>query len=138
MVASLIAGMVLEVIAIRPLYGRDHLDQVLGTFGLILFFNELVRRVWGPEGRTLSLPPEMLTAVQILPGVHYPIYRLVIILATLAVAGLLYGLVARTRLGMLVRAGASNREWSARSASTSSCSTPWCSGWARRWPGSPA
>jgi len=99
--ASLIAGMVLEVIAIRPLYGRDHLDQVLGTFGLILLFNELVRLVWGPEGRTLSLPPEMLTAVQILPGVHYPIYRLVIILATLAVAGL---------LGMLVRAGASNRE----------------------------
>src|SRR6516165_8496794 len=110
LVASLIAGMMLEVIAIRPLYGRDHLDQVLGTFGLILLFNELVRLIWGPEGRTLSLPPEMLTAVQILPGVHYPIYRLVIILATLAVAGLLYVLVMRTRLGMLVRAGASNRE----------------------------
>ncbi|MGA8649929.1 MAG: branched-chain amino acid ABC transporter permease [Xanthobacteraceae bacterium] len=109
-IASLIAGMALEVIAIRPLYGRGHLDQVLGTFGLILLFNELVRLVWGPEGRTLSLPPEMLTAVQILPGVHYPIYRLVIILATLAVAGLLYALVMRTRLGMLVRAGASNRE----------------------------
>ena len=110
LVASLIAGMVLEVIAIRPLYGRDHLDQVLGTFGLILFFNELVRLVWGPAGMTLSLPPEMLTAVQILPGVYYPIYRLVIILATLAVAGLLYVLVMRTRLGMLIRAGASNRE----------------------------
>ncbi len=53
-IASLIAGMVLEVIAIRPLYGRGHLDQVLGTFGLILLFNELVRLVWGPEGRTLS------------------------------------------------------------------------------------
>ena len=52
--------MVLEVIAIRPLYGRDHLDQVLGTFGLILFFNELVRLVWGPAGMTLSLPSEML------------------------------------------------------------------------------
>jgi len=108
--ASLIAGMVLEVIAIRPLYRRDHLDHVLGTFGLILFFNELVRLVWGPEGRTLSLPSQMLTAVQILPGVYYPIYRLVIILATLAVAGLLYALVMRTRLGMLIRAGASNRE----------------------------
>src|SRR5271170_4705672 len=110
LVASLIAGMVLEVIAIRPLYGRDHLDHVLGTFGLLLFFNELVRLVWGPEGRTLSLPPQMLTAVKILPGVYYPIYRLVIILATLAVAGLLYTLVMRTRLGMLIRAGASNRE----------------------------
>ncbi len=110
LLASLIAGMVLEVIAIRPLYRRDHLDHVLGTFGLILFFNELVRLVWGPEGRTLSLPPEMLTAVQILPGVYYPIYRLVIIVATLAVAAGLYVVVMRTRLGMLIRAGASNRE----------------------------
>ena len=109
-VASLIAGMVLELIAIRPLYGRDHLDQVLGTFGLLLFFNELVRLVWGPEGRTLSLPHEMLTAVKVLPGVYYPIYRLVIILVALAVAAMLYLLVMRTRLGMLIRAGASNRE----------------------------
>jgi branched-chain amino acid transport system permease protein len=110
LLASAIAGMVLEVIAIRPLYRRDHLDHVLGTFGLVLFFNELVRLVWGPEGRTLSLPSEMLTAVQLLPGVYYPIYRLVIILATLAVAVLLYVVVMRTRLGMLIRAGASNRE----------------------------
>ncbi len=110
LVASLIAGMVLEVVAIRPLYGRDHLNHVLGTFGLLLFFNELVRLIWGPAGMTLSLPPQMLTAVQILPGVYYPVYRLVIILATLAVAALLYTLVMRTRLGMLIRAGASNRE----------------------------
>jgi branched-chain amino acid transport system permease protein len=109
-IASLIAGMVLEVTAIRPLYGRDHLDHVLGTFGLLLFFNELVRLVWGPAGMTLALPPEMLTAVQIIPGIHYPAYRLVIILATLAVAALLYAVVMRTRLGMLIRAGASNRE----------------------------
>jgi branched-chain amino acid transport system permease protein len=109
-VASLIAGMVLELIAIRPLYGRDHLDQVLGTFGLLLFFNELVRLVWGPEGRTLSLPHEMLTAVKVLPGVYYPVYRLVIILVALAVAAMLYLVVMRTRLGMLIRAGASNRE----------------------------
>jgi branched-chain amino acid transport system permease protein len=107
---SLIAGMVLEVVAIRPLYGRGHLNHVLGTFGLLLFFNELVRLVWGPAGMTLSLPPQMLAAVQILPGVYYPVYRLVIILATLAVAGLLYTMVMRTRLGMLIRAGASNRE----------------------------
>jgi len=108
--ASLVSGMVLEVIAIRPLYGRDHLDHVLGTFGLLLFFNELVRLVWGPAGMTLSLPSEMLTAVQVLPGLYYPLYRLVIILVTLAVAGLLYVTVMRTRLGMLIRAGASNRE----------------------------
>ena len=83
---------------------------MLGTFGLLLFFNELVRLVWGPAGMTLSLPSEMLTAVQILPGVYYPAYRLVIILVTLAVAALLYVVVMRTRVGMLIRAGASNRE----------------------------
>jgi len=110
LLATLVAGMVLEVVAIRPLYGRDHLDQVLGTFGLLLFFNELVRLIWGPAGLTLSLPAEMLSAVQVLPGVYYPLYRLVIILATLMVALLLYALVMRTRIGMLIRAGASNRE----------------------------
>jgi branched-chain amino acid transport system permease protein len=110
LVATAVCGMVLEVIAIRPLYGRPHLDHVLGTFGLLLFFNELVRLIWGPAGMTLSLPGAMLTAVQIIPGVYYPLYRLVIILVALAVAALLYLLVMRTRLGMLIRAGASNRE----------------------------
>jgi branched-chain amino acid transport system permease protein len=108
--ATLVAGMVLEVVAIRPLYGRDHLDHVLATFGLLIFFNELVRLIWGPAGMTLPLPSQMLTAVQVLPGVYYPAYRLVIIAATLVVALLLYILVMRTRVGMLIRAGASNRE----------------------------
>jgi len=102
--------MVLEIVAIRRLYGRNHLDHVLGTFGLLLFFNDLARFIWGPAGLTLSLPSEMLSAVQIIPGIYYPIYRLVIILVTLVVAGLLYLVVMRTRLGMLIRAGASNRE----------------------------
>ena len=110
LIATLLVGMAVEVIAIRRLYGRDHLDHVLGTFGLLLFFNELVRLIWGPAGMTLSLPSQMLTAVQVLPGVYYPLYRLVIILATLVVALLLYILVMRTRIGMLIRAGASNRE----------------------------
>jgi len=110
LIATLAVGMALEVIAIRRLYGRDHLDHVLGTFGLLLFFDELVRLVWGPAGLTLSLPSEMLNAVQILPGLYYPVYRLVIIGVTLAVALALYLLVMRTRLGMLIRAGASNRE----------------------------
>jgi branched-chain amino acid transport system permease protein len=110
LIATLLVGMVLEVVAIRRLYGRDHLDHVLGTFGLLLFFNELVRLIWGPAGMTLPLPSEMLVAVQVLPGVYYPVYRLVIILATLAVVLLLYVLVMKTRIGMLIRAGASNRE----------------------------
>jgi branched-chain amino acid transport system permease protein len=107
---TLLVGMAVEVIALRRLYGRDHLDHVLGTFGLLLFFNELVRLIWGPAGMTLSLPPALLTAVQILPGVYYPLYRTLIIIVALAVAIFLYVLIMRTRIGMLIRAGASNRE----------------------------
>ena len=108
--ATALVGMALEVVAIRRLYGRNHLDHVLGTFGLLLFFNELVRLIWGPAGMTLSLPPEMLNAIEVVPGLFYPLYRLVIIAVTLAVAVLIYFLIMRTRLGMLIRAGASNRE----------------------------
>jgi branched-chain amino acid transport system permease protein len=108
--ATLLVGMLLEVIAIRPLYGRDHLDHVLGTFGLVLFFNELVRIVWGPAGLRVPLPGWLNTSVPILPGLAYPTYRIAIIVTALAVALLLYLLVMRTRLGMLIRAGASNRE----------------------------
>jgi branched-chain amino acid transport system permease protein len=108
--ATAVAGMLLEVIAVRRLYGRSHLDHVLGTFGLLLFFNELVRLIWGPAGMTLSLPSEMLNAIEVLPGLFYPLSRLVIIGVTLAVAALMYLLIMRTRLGMLIRAGASNRE----------------------------
>jgi branched-chain amino acid transport system permease protein len=108
--ATLLVGMLLEVIAIRPLYGRDHLDHVLGTFGLVLFFNELVRIVWGPAGLRVPLPDWLNTSVPLLPGLYYPTYRIAIIVTALAVALLLYILVMRTRLGMLIRAGASNRE----------------------------
>ncbi|HEY5127549.1 MAG TPA: branched-chain amino acid ABC transporter permease [Bradyrhizobium sp.] len=108
--ATVLVGMALEVIAIRRLYGRDHLDHVLGTFGLILFFNELVRLVWGPAGMNVPLPAWLNTHFTILPGVEYPTYRIAIILVTLLVALFMYVLVMRTRIGMLIRAGASNRE----------------------------
>jgi branched-chain amino acid transport system permease protein len=108
--ATLVAGMALEVVALRRLYGRDHLDHVLGTFGLILFFNELVRIIWGPAGMSLPLPMWLIYPVEILPGLFYPTYRIAIILTALLVALFLYVLVMRTRLGMLIRAGASNRE----------------------------
>jgi branched-chain amino acid transport system permease protein len=107
--ATLLLGIALEMIALRPLYGRDHLDHVLGTFGLILFFNELVRLVWGPAGLSLPLPAALNSAVDIF-GIYYPAYRLLIILVSLLVALFLYLLVMKTRLGMLIRAGASNRE----------------------------
>src|SRR5246500_4632713 len=92
-IRAVLVGMLLEVVAIRRLYARDHLDHVLGTFGLILFFNELVRLIWGPAGMTLSLPPALLTAIQILPGIYYPLYRTVIIVVALIVAIFLYVLI---------------------------------------------
>jgi len=108
--ATLLVGMVVEIIAMRRLYGRDHLDHVLGTFGLILFFNEAVRLIWGPAGMNLALPMWLNRAVEIIPGIHYPAYRLSTIAVALAVAVFLYVLVMRTRIGMLIRAGASDRE----------------------------
>ncbi|HEV2123987.1 MAG TPA: branched-chain amino acid ABC transporter permease, partial [Chloroflexota bacterium] len=94
----------------RRLYARDHLDQVLATFGLILFFNELVRVVWGRQPLRIDVPSWLLGTVEVVPGAPYPVYRLaVIIVGALVVAGL-YLLVQRTRLGMWIRAGASDRE----------------------------
>jgi branched-chain amino acid transport system permease protein len=110
LLATLLVGMLMEVVALRRLYGRDHLDHVLGTFGLILFFNELVRVVWGPAGLSLPLPMWLVFPVELLPGLFYPAYRIAIIVTALLVALFLYVLVMRTRLGMLIRAGASNRE----------------------------
>jgi branched-chain amino acid transport system permease protein len=107
--ATFLLGVVVEAAVMRRLYGRDHLDQVLATFGLILFFNELVRAVWGPAGKSIAVPAFLARTVEILPGVPYPAYRFAIIVAGAVVAALLAWLVARTRLGMLIRAGASNR-----------------------------
>jgi branched-chain amino acid transport system permease protein len=108
--ATLALGIAVEVVALRRLYGRDHLDHVLGTFGLILFFNELVRLLWGPAGLTLPLPAWLTTSIELIPGIYYPTYRLAIILTALVVGLSLYLVVMRTRVGMLIRAGASNRE----------------------------
>ena len=110
LVGTLLVGMAVEIVVMRRLYGRDHLDHVLATFGLILFFDELVRLIWGPEGMSLPLPSWLNTSVQILPGIQYSAYKFSIIVVTLAVAAFLYVLVMRTRIGMLIRAGASNRE----------------------------
>jgi branched-chain amino acid transport system permease protein len=110
LVAALLLGIVIEVLVMRRLYRRDHLDHVLATFGLILFFNEAVRLVWGPAGLTVPLPEALRRSVEVLPGVPYSAYRLAIIGVGLAVAAFLYLLVQRTRVGMRIRAGASNRE----------------------------
>jgi len=107
--ATFILGVLLDHIALRHLYSRPHLDQVLATFGLVLFFNELVRLVWGPIGLDIALPTYFEGSFEILPGVPYPVYRLFIILMGCLVAACLYYFIQRTRLGMLVRAGASDR-----------------------------
>src|SRR4030095_12950144 len=107
--ATLLVGMGVEVVAMRRLYGRDHLDHVLATFGLILFFDELVRLIWGPSGMSLPLPSWLNTSVRVLPGIDYSAYKLSIIIVSLAVAVFLYFLVMRTRIGVLIRAGAWNR-----------------------------
>lgn len=106
---SLIAGVLLEFIVLRTFYERDHLDQVLATFGLLLFFNEAVRLLWGPESQEISIPKGLQGFVEIIPGAPYPEFRLAIIGVGLAVALFLYLLITRTRIGMLIRAGASNR-----------------------------
>ncbi|HEX5795273.1 MAG TPA: branched-chain amino acid ABC transporter permease [Geminicoccaceae bacterium] len=103
-------GALLEVSVLRTLYARAHLDQVLATFGLILFFNELVKIVWGPSAVFLSPPAWLAGQVTLLPGVTYPAIRLAIIAAGLAVALGLWLLIGKSRLGMQIRAGASNRD----------------------------
>jgi len=106
---TLVVGVVVEMVVVRKLYERDHLDQVLATFGLILFFNELAAMLWGRAALYTNIPEYLSGHVELLPGLRYPLYRLVIIAVGLGVAALLWFVVARTRLGMLIRAGASNR-----------------------------
>jgi branched-chain amino acid transport system permease protein len=108
--AAGVVGVLMEFVIMRRLYLRDHLDQVLATFGLILFFNELVRVVWGRRPLRMDLPAWLSGSVQIVPGAPYPVYRLVVIATGILVILLLYLLIMRTRLGMWIRAGASNRE----------------------------
>src|SRR5579872_7324577 len=108
LIAALAFGLALEFIVFRRLYGRDHLDQVIATFGIILFLNHAVRVIWGAAPLSLPVPDAFAGTVVLMDGLLYPVWRLVIIGAGLAVAAGLYILVAFTRIGMLVRAGASN------------------------------
>src|SRR5256714_1090309 len=108
-VGTLVVGMAMEVIALRALYNRDHLDQVLATFGLILFFNELIALVWGRAALYTSLPSWLQGHIDLFTGSRYPVYRVVVLAVGLIVALVLWYVVTRTRLGMLIRAGASNR-----------------------------
>ncbi|HHH39035.1 MAG TPA: branched-chain amino acid ABC transporter permease [Sedimenticola sp.] len=108
--AAALIGMLVEYLILRHLYRRDHLDQVLATFGLILFFNELTRMVWGRQPLYMDIPPWLAGTVELIPGAPYPLYRLAVIGVGIAVGLILYLLFSHTRLGMQIRAGASNRE----------------------------
>lgn len=108
--AAAIAGMVVEVVVLRRLYNREHLDQVLATFGLIMFFNELTRIIWGRQPLYLDVPPWLNDSVELLPGLIYPSYRLAVIGVGIFVALALWFMFSHTRLGMQIRAGASNRD----------------------------
>jgi branched-chain amino acid transport system permease protein len=109
LLGTLVVGMLVELVALRTLYDRDHLDQVLATFGLILFFNELVSMIWGRAALYASLPEWLSGHVKLFTGTNYPVYRIAVLLVGLSIALLLWYVVTRTRLGMLIRAGASNR-----------------------------
>jgi branched-chain amino acid transport system permease protein len=106
--AALLFGLLLEMLLFRHLYGRDHLDQVLATFGLILMLNEGVKMLWGAAPLAVAAPEALSGSVPLIGNLRYPVFRLAVIAAGLAVAALLYLGVNHTRTGMRLRAGASN------------------------------
>ena len=108
--AAALTGMAVEALVLRRLYKKDHLDQVLATFGLIMFFNEMTRIVWGRQPLFMDVPSWLAGSIELIPGIPYPSYRIAVIAVGIAVGVLLYLLFTRTRLGMQIRAGASNRE----------------------------
>jgi branched-chain amino acid transport system permease protein len=108
--AAALTGVLIEFLIVRRLYARAHLDQVLATFGLLLFFNELMATVAGRTPLFMQAPAMLRGSLEIIPGIPYPVFRLVIIATGIAVAIALWLLITRTRLGMLIRAGATHRD----------------------------
>ena len=104
-----LVGYAVERVVARKLYDKNHLDHVLGTFGLVLVLDTAAQIIWGPAGITVPLPAWLNGQVELFDGALIPSFRLLIIGTGLAVAGGLFWLVNYTRLGMLIRAGASNR-----------------------------
>ncbi len=105
-----VAGMAMETLIMRRLYARDHLDQVLATFGVSLCMNEIFSLLFGQRPLYVSIPPLLDGSIEVVPGVPYPIYRLAIVAVGLMVALGLYLLISHTRIGMLVRAGSTHRD----------------------------
>ena len=108
LIASLLFGLLLELLVFRHLYARDHLEQVLATFGVIMLLNQGVKVLWGAAPLNLPIPELLAGSVPLMEGLRYPVYRFAIIAAGVLVAAGLYLFVTATRIGMLVRAGATN------------------------------
>jgi branched-chain amino acid transport system permease protein len=108
-ISSFLIGVLVDVLCLRKLYDRDHLSQVLGTFGLTLFFNEAVRVIWGPAGLFADVPPSLMGHLNVLPDTPYPVYRLVVLSAGTMAGIALYLIISKTRAGMIVRAAGSDR-----------------------------
>lgn len=107
--AMLVIGLLLEVLLFRRLYARSHLDQVLATFGLVLAVTEVCRMIWGNSPLSVAMPAALSGSVPLIGGVQFPVWRLLIIGAGLAVAAGLYAIIGHTRIGMQLRAGATHR-----------------------------
>lgn len=105
-----LVGIALEILILRKLVTRDHLAQVLGTYAVILIANDVVKMIWGPTPVMLNMPALLSGPVELLPDFLYPAFRLMIIAVGLVMALALYAFVTKTRAGVLVRAGASNRQ----------------------------
>jgi branched-chain amino acid transport system permease protein len=109
-VIAFVVGLLLENVFIRRLYGRDHLAQVLLSFGLILVIDEVREIAFGKDVHSVAPPRWLSGAIQLTDNLSYPVYRLAICVFCLAVAGLIFLVITRTKIGMIVRAGAENRE----------------------------
>ena len=108
--AAAIAGALVELFIIRNLYNKDHLDQVLATFALILIFSEGIRWLFGSFPLFLDIPNYLSGSLELLGSIQYPRYRLVLIGAGLLIAAGLGLLIAKTRVGIQIRAGENDRE----------------------------
>ena len=108
--AAALAGAIVEITIIRKLYNRDHLDQVLATFALILIFSEGTRWVFGSFPLYLNVPSYLQGALTLPGGIQYPLYRITLIVLGLIIGAGLGLLITKTRLGIQIRAGENDRE----------------------------
>jgi branched-chain amino acid transport system permease protein len=107
---AFVVGLLLETMFVRLLYGRDHLAQVLLSFGLILVIDEVRQLLFGKDVHAVAPPDWLSGSIQLTDNLSYPVYRLAICAFGLLVAGVIFLVITRTRIGMIVRAGAENRE----------------------------